>query len=77
MAARAMELFRKVNMKAILDAPIGQSPFGHYRTIFAGQARLLAERAERGRRIDYRSVLNSLLAYILAIREGRLGRAHD
>jgi len=36
--------------------------------VFAGQARLLAERAERGLRLDKRSILNFLRVAILLLR---------
>lgn len=39
------------------------------RRLFAGQARLLAERAERGLRIDRRSVFNLLRVYAIALRD--------
>ena len=38
------------------------------RVVFAGQARLLAERAERGLRLDKRSILNFLRVAILLLR---------
>lgn len=44
------------------------------RRLFAGQARLLAERAERGLPIDKRSVVNLLRAFV-AIARRDLGSA--
>jgi hypothetical protein len=66
------ESFLEVNVDAILIAPIDQSPSRDCCAIFASQARLLAERAERALPITSGSLqrLVQIGEQLDAIREG-------